>query len=381
MPRPRFLLLLALVILVPLPARAAEPFRYTEGKHGKAELRSINGVPVLMVEGTPDEIGEQTGTLTKDALKRLFGFAPEFLKAHGYEKAWPQLLTLAKSMVPQFPPDHLKEMDALVKASGQDRDLAIAGNTFADIKKIGGCSTLIVEADRSATKAPLFGRNLDYPTMGFLHEYSLVTVCRPKGKHAFASVGFPGFVGVLSGMNDAGLSLATLEVYSAKDRSLKFDPKGVPYALVYRRILEECTTVEEAEKLLRSVKRTTMNNLAICDRNGGAVFEITPKSVVVRRPEKCICPCTNHFRTPELATKKECRRYDALMKCCDLEKLTLADVARHLHAANQGANTLQTMIFEPKSLKLHVALGKGPSSALPMKELELEKLFNKEGKR
>jgi len=113
-------------------------------------------------------------------------------------------------------------------------------------------------------------------------------------------------------MNDAGLALAILEVYTSNDDSLKFDPKGTPYAMCYRRILEECSTVAQAEELLRSMKRTTRNNLAVCDRNGGAVFEVTPKNVVVRPPEGDICNCTNHFRTKELATTTECRGRAAL---------------------------------------------------------------------
>src|SRR5207253_10596101 len=112
----------------------------------------------------------------------------------------------------------------------------------------------------------------------------------------FAAIGFPGSIGVLSGINDAGLALATLEVKSAKDQSAKFDGKGVPYALSYRRILEECTTIDAAVKLLNSIKRTTMNNLAICDKDGGAVIEITTESVVVRRPEKGQWLLTHHLR-------------------------------------------------------------------------------------
>lgn len=368
---PRFLLA-CVVTFLPLVARADQPFRYIEGKFGPAELKYVNDLPVLTVAGTPEEIGEQTAVLTKEPLKRLLHFAPDLLKEFGQEQRLPLLKMVGKSMVPQFPPDHLKEFDALAKHSGLDRDLGIVGNTFADISKAGGCSVLLVNADRSATGQPLFGRNLDYVTGGFLNEYSLVQIVRPKGKHAFVSIGFPGFIGVMSGINVSGLALASLEVYTAKDKSAKFDAKGVPYLLSYRRILEECTTIDEAVKLLESIKRTTMNNLAICDKTGGAIIEITTKTVVVRRPEKGLCPCTNHFRTDALCTDKACRRYDALDKSSGMDKLDRAAVAKLLDAANQGGHTLQTMIFEPAALKLHLAIGKCPTSALPLKELDLK---------
>src|SRR5262249_33542427 len=263
---------------------------------------------------------------------------------------------------PQFPPDHRRELDALVKRAGVDPDLAVFGNTMADILKVAGCSTLIVQPARSASGAPLFGRNLDYPTLGFLHEYTLVTVYRPTDKHAFASVGFPGMIGCLSGMNDAGLAVATLEVYTANDGSPRLDPKGIPYALGFRRILEECTTVAEAEQLLRTMKRTTMNNLAVCERHGGVVFGMTPKDGVVRGPQADLCACTNHFRTPGLATAdKKCPRYTNLLTPAvgagggvqAAARLDLAEVARRLNAAHQGSHTLQTMVFEPATLTLH----------------------------
>jgi predicted choloylglycine hydrolase len=252
-----------------------------------------------------------------------------------------------------------------------------------DLKKLFACSTLIVEPDRSATKGPLFGRNLDFPSFGYLQDYSLVTIYRPKGKHAFASIGFPGVIGCLSGMNDAGLSLAVLEVFAVKNPKEKYDENGTPYGLCYRRILEECTTVDEAERLLNKMKRVTTTNLAICDKHGGAVLEVTPKHVVRRPPQDKLCACTNHFLTAELKPDQQdnlyttIERYQALLKTCQGKpKLDIADVQAGLHAASQDDETLQTMIFEPAALRLHLAFGKLPSSALPLKPLDLAPLFH-----
>lgn len=371
----RFVFAFVSLIAIPLNVTGADaPFRYSEGRDGKAELKYINQLPVLMVAGTPEEIGQQIGTLTRQPLERLLTFPKGYIKSFGYESAWPALVQVSKSMVPQFPSDHLKELDALAKQAGIDREQAIVGNTFADIKKVAGCSTLIVEADRSATGGLLFGRNLDYPTLGFLQDYTLVTVYRPNGKHAFVSIGFPGMIGCLSGMNEKGLALAVLEVNETKDDSPKFDPRGTPYAMCFRRLLEECSTVKEAENSLRSMKRTTRINLAICDPKGGAVFEITPKQVVVRSADSGICPCTNHFRTADLATSTLCKRYSALEKCSTLTKIDLETVGKLLNEASQPT-TLQTMIFELATLKLHLAIGPCPTSVLQPRVLELSPLF------
>jgi predicted choloylglycine hydrolase len=284
------------------------------------------------------------------------------------------------AMLDQFPEDHRKELEAMAKA-GVDREQLIVGNTVFDIKKSFACAALQIGPERSTTGGVLFGRNLDYPSLGYAHEYSLITVYRPTGKHAFVSIGFPGLVGCLSGMNDAGLCLGVLEIYAVKDGVEKFDAAGTPYALCYRRLLEECTTIAEAEKLLRSMKRTTTTCLAISDKKGSAVFEITPKELVVRRPNEGICVCTNHFCTQELKpaeldtrfTTQE--RFRILEKAAEVEKIDIEALHKGLHAVSKKTSTMHTMVFEPAKLRLHIAIGQVPASEGELKVLELGPLF------
>jgi hypothetical protein len=366
-----------LVLFLVAPA-AGETFQYPAATHGKGQLRYLNGLPVLTVEGTAEELGAQIGTL---ALKPARGFpeqVQELIKAWGLEKAYPVLIRTAAFLGPQFPPDHLKELEAAARASGVDRNLLVFVNTLFDMQKLWGCSALMIEPERSLTQGPLFGRNLDFPPFGRVHEYSLVTVYRARGKHAIASIGFPGLHGCASGINDQGLAVAWLDVSSVRDGSPAFDPLGVPLVCCFRRVLEECATVAEAEKLFRTLRRTRSANLAVCDRKNAVVFEITPKNVVVRPATEGICSCTNHFRSELLGADMTCRRFDALEKSRTLAKLGVADVTNYLHAANQGPATMQTMVFEPEALKLHLAFGKGPSSALALRTLDLASLFRKE---
>ena len=123
-----------------------------------------------------------------------------------------------------------------------------------------------------------------------------------------------------------------------------------------------------------------MLNLAVCDRRGGAVLEMTPKSVVLRRGRDGdgICACTNHFRSKELAVWKWSRRYNVLTQAAAMKTIGIDDVARKLDAVNQGQMTMQTMIFEPGPLMLRVSLGPPPSSKQPLRELALKPLFESE---
>jgi hypothetical protein len=272
------------------------------------------------------------------------------------------------------PERYQQEIAAATTQASLDPEILAVGNTLLELRRIG-CSSLIVEGARSVTGGPLFGRNFDFPSFGILDRYGLVTVIRPDGHHAFAAVSFPGLMGVLSGMNDAGLCVATLDVNETADGSSRFDPLGVPLALVFRQILEECTTIAEAETLLKTTHATTQANLAVCDREHGAIFEITPKQVARRDAENSLLPCTNHFRMPGLTVDESCWRYERLQAAGTKQSLSVADIQSALHNANQGGLTLQTMVFEPRELVLHLAIGTPPSSQNKMRRLELRDLL------
>jgi len=379
---PRSPLLRVPAFLVPLvfsalSVRAAEPRVFSEGRFEGGELKYVNDLPVLIVAGTPEEMGRQAAALTADVVKRLAAYPEKLLQRRSTSRErLPQCIAMCKEVAAQLSADHAEELQAAARVLNFDRDLGLLGNLLPDVYRGGfACSSLVVEPQCSATGGMIFGRNLDFYTLDILDKYSLVTVHRPKGKHAFVSIGFPGMFGALSGMNDAGLALAVHEVFLARDGAPIFNPKGEPYTFCFRRILEECATVEDAEKLLRAAPRTTILSLAACNGRSAVVFEMTPKTVAVRRSIDGILACTNHFRTDELAVLKWCPRYQKLIQARKLERLGVADVARKMDEVHMGRLTVQTMVFEPTARKLHLAIGACPSSGLPMKTLDLKPLF------
>jgi isopenicillin-N N-acyltransferase like protein len=234
------------LLVVGLSARAAlaEPNRFIEKQTDGAWLAYVNELPVLSIGGTPEEMGRQLASLVGPATQKLVEYPRQTFARDGGGEAWTKLLAASRALWPNIPANHREEMDALVRLAKVDRDALVAGNVMMDVYRGMGCSSLLVEPSRSATGGPLFGRNLDFFSQGYLHNYTLVTIYRPRDKHAFASVGFAGLFGCLSGMNDAGLALAIHEVLVARDGSRLFNPEGVPYTFAFRRVLEECATVD-----------------------------------------------------------------------------------------------------------------------------------------
>jgi hypothetical protein len=204
-----------------------------------------------------------------------------------------------------------------------------------------------------------------------------VGACRAR--HAFASIGFPGTVGCLSGINDAGLTVAVMEAYQVRLGNRRLNPWGLPFALCFRRLLEEASSIEEAYLALSGMKRIGLNSLVVADRAGVAVFEITPGRVVVRRPRDGVCIGTNHFCTEELRPRLTLNMFNTLDHFTALEQVTrerggfgVTDLHGALHAVCDPDITLQTMVFEPRKLRLHLAIGTVPASAGAMKVVDLE---------
>jgi len=363
---------------LPTAWAADAPRLFKEAVSEGGELKYVHGVPVLFLQGEPEQMGRQQAALVFDAAREHTGVAKRFLGEHGGGLLWPMVVMAARGLLHNAPQRYQRELNAAFARAEYpqaDRDPLIVANGLIELRSFSLCSAFAIEPQRSATGAMLFGRNLDIPSYGSLDRLLLVAVCRPAQRHAFASVTWPGVLGVLSGMNDAGLAIGCLDSGPAKDGSPQLGA-GTPLSFTFRRILEECTSLAEAEKLLRSSRHTTWMNLAACDRQRAAVFEITPKSVAVRRAEEHLLACTNHFRTPELGQPRNCWRYRTLRRYGDrTEPFTWRDVASAMHAVNLDEDTTQSMVFEPKPLRLHLARGRPPVSAGPFVPLDLAELF------
>jgi hypothetical protein len=377
---PRFVPSLLVATFAGLAVAADPKPSFPDGKYGKGELSHVDGVPVLVLHGKPAEIGEQFGVLAVKNAPGLDEMHKNFLHDARLESKATTIKLMARRLKPNFPPDHLAEVEAQAKAAGRELDLLLFADTVYDLSSGMGCSTVVVEKGRSKTGAPLFGRNFDWLPSKGITEHTMLAVFHPEGKRSFAIVTVSPIVGCISGMNDTGLSCTINEIHlkQSKDHSA-FDWDGTPTLLAFRRVLEECGSVAEAEKLVRGMKRTTSACLTICDKDGGCVFEITPKAVVVRPAVHDVCLCTNHLRGDGLSLGEKCWRYDALEPLQHEDaKLGVADVFARLGKVSQGAGTLQSMVFEPAERRLHLKYGPGPATKLEARTFDLGRWLDKE---
>lgn len=360
-------------------------FQYQKTEiNADSKLEIINNIPVLQIKGNPTEIGHATGKLALRQASGILSYPKSLVTFFKLDPLWPILVNLGKRMADGFPEGLKQELNAVQASSGVEKSSLIAGNTMFDLKGMVLCSGLAINSSRSGTGGPLLGRNLDYPPVGDIGQYTLVTVLRQPGLRSFASVGFPGVLGVLSGINDAGLALAIHEVVDVRPPQRKFNPNGWPYAICYRKVLENCTSIDESIQFIRKLPRASATNLLIADKSDVANLEVTPDQVKCLPSVQGTSLCTNHFRHPDHlpddpANPFQSReRLSCLINRCNSEAtMGIKAVQQALHQTNLGQNTLQSMIFETKTLRLHLAWGTPPSSGGPYSSIELAPLLQK----
>ncbi len=256
----------------------------------------------------------------------------------------------------------------------EEREVMLA-NCFLDLVPMVACSTITLPASAAPDGVARFGRNLDFPSFNVADKNSVVLIYHPKDKYAFAAISWPGLVGVLSGMNEHGLALCNMEV----TRSFAL-PRAMPYTLLYRTVLEQCRTVDEAIDLLKQSGRQTPNNLMLMDASGArAVAEITPREVIVRRAdEREALISTNHHRGSGSGDRAgRCERYDYLHEesARDFGKIDQAKLQTMLGHVAQGKLTLQSMIFEPANRVIWLAVGKDAPNTQEFHRLDLKEKF------
>jgi hypothetical protein len=314
-------------------------------------------IPIIELRGDPQQLGKAYGDAVGDTVKLLYdNYLMVWLKGPNLIKA----RVAAAEFETYFLPEHRDELTAMSDSIGINHYDAVLAQCFLDLLPSTGCSTITLPASASPDGIARFGRNLDFPSLNIADKHSVLFIYHPDdGRYQFAAVGWPGMIGVLSGVNEYGLCLSNMEV----DRPARA-PSAMPYTLLYRTILERCRNVDEAIQLLRDTPRQTANNLMLMDADGNrAVVEIQPDSVTVRRGvDTSALISTNHQRGIDADTSGRCWRYDDLHTTSaanfgQINPNVLEQMLSRVVQGDHGDMTLQSMIFEPSTRVIYLATG------------------------
>ncbi|MGN6546611.1 MAG: C45 family autoproteolytic acyltransferase/hydrolase [Aureliella sp.] len=218
-------------------------------EHG--ELRWIDGQRVVLLHGTPEEIGTAHGQLLQEETTRcidsvlyLFGTVQTVASGRWFRE---DLEAAYARLAPHIPERHLVETRAMARSLELDVELVEAINVFPELFH---CSGFALFGKATKDGKLYHGRVLDYMTAIGLQDSATTFIVSVDGYIPFANVGYAGFIGSVSGMNAEKISLGEM----GGEGKGKWD--GVPMATLMRRALEECRSLAEVKQLWQESPRT-----------------------------------------------------------------------------------------------------------------------------
>ena len=319
---------------------------------GRGKLERHDGVRVLYLQGTPEEMGRQHGELlgpqvraVVDRLVYGVGITSSFPKGRWFFDE----IEEARSRASRFVDDRYhREMDALADASGLHRAEIHVANYFPELFH---CSGFALFGDATADGRLYHGRILDYLRGMGLEQNAVVTVLRPDGRNAWVNLGYAGFLGSVTAMNEHGVAIGEMGGTSPGHWD------GMPMAQLVREVMETTETVDEAVELMRETPRTCEYYYVISDgkTNDAVGIRATPDTFETVRPQETHRLLPEHVPDAVLLSAGE--RYDHLVRRVRERYGDIgAESAWELmdRPVALGSN-IQTALFRPETLDFWVA--------------------------
>lgn len=273
----------------------------------------------------------------------------------------------AKQYIPFIPKAYLEEMQGIADGAEVDFLDVLVINTYDDLLNITWCSSMQMPQG-GLSKEFIQARNLDY-------NFPILAKTKVILKYPnYVSVGFPGYIGVLTGMNNTGITLSSHTAYS-REKTIVWPPSG----LLYRSILENGTSLNQIQEILKQAQRTISNNLMIgsSTENSGFVAEFDGSSIDFRSSTQTwgILVSTNHYLTNTLKQKENINTtssvgryqqyFDLIQKKKTLDIGSIQEILSYTGVTenekigwNSIANggTVQSVILLPQSNRLFIAI-------------------------
>lgn len=277
--------------------------------------KNRHGLYEMYVSGAPYERGLIAGALSKNLivdqeiaftdqikkmipspaylkfLKYIIGFMNRDLPSHVNKEYQEEILGISRSASDRF--DWIGTQYSRILNYHAAHDI---GHAMQNLMLVG-CTSFGAWSSKTADSTMILGRNFDFWVGDAFAENKIVEFVKPDSGYNFAYITWGGFIGVVSGMNDQGLTV-----------TINAAPSQIPYgaatpvSLVAREILQYAQNLDQAIAIAHSrtmfVSESFLVGSAI-DRKA-IVIEKTPDTMDVFLPTDNNITCTNHYQSTDL---------------------------------------------------------------------------------
>jgi len=243
--------------------------RRVVAREGNGRLEIVDGTRVLVLKGTPEEMGHQHGVLLKKNVRQLvdhilFGVGVGSSFDQG-KWVFGEIEAAQARLSPFMDERYLREMDSLASAAGLPREEVRLANYFPELFH---CSGFALFGKATVGGRLYHGRILDYLRGMGLEQSAVVMVLQPDRGNAWVNVGYAGFIGSVTAMNEKHVAIGEM---GGKGEG-HWD--GKPMAELVREVMERANTLDEAVEIMRKGPRTCEYYFVISDANSNRAVGI-----------------------------------------------------------------------------------------------------------
>ncbi len=275
--------------------------------------KNKQGLWELYVEGDPLERGLLIGSLTKELMYKqeavFFDKISELVPSEGKQKFLRKFLSwYNRKMHKHITNEYKSEIYGVSQYASTDfnsiappylRSLYLhgahdIGHALQDLALVG-CTSFAAWGNKTEDGKLLIGRNFDFYAGDAFAENKIIAFVNPTTGYKFVSVTWGGMIGVVSGMNDQGL---TVTINAGKSK-IPLVAK-TPISILTREILQYASNIEEAIAIAKKREVFVSESILVGSAKDkkAMLIEVSPKNFGVYEVENTNqLICSNHFQS------------------------------------------------------------------------------------
>lgn len=287
--------------------------------------KNEQGLWELYVSGNPLELGLKTGSLTQELFNEqediFIKKIDELVPSKGYQNLLRKFLAwFNRKMYLNIDEQFKVELFGVSKYASPNYDYVAKpyqrvmyfhgahdiGHALQDLALVG-CSSFAAWGNQTQDGKLLIGRNFDFYAGDDFAKNKIIAFIAPDKGHSFMSVTWGGMIGVVSGMNDQGL---TVTINAGKSQFPLI--AKTPVSLVTREILQYAATIEEAIAIAKKREVFVSESIFVGSAKDkkAAIIEVSPQKFgvyEVQNSNQLIC--ANHFQSAAYQNDKKNQRH------------------------------------------------------------------------
>lgn len=279
--------------------------------------KNKHGLWEVYLEGRPFEIGAANGKLTeeltlqleKSFIEEMKNYVPSESALHYFKYfiGW-----FNRKMPEYIPLEYQEEIYGASLSANDTYDFVgpkyqrvlnyhgahDIGHALQNMGRVG-CTSFATWDGRSADSSMVIGRNFDFYVGDGFSKNKVISFIDPDKGHSFMMIAWAGMSGVVSGMNEKGLTITL----NAAPSEIPTHGK-TPISILAREILQYAENIEEAYAIAQKRKTFVSETLMIgssADNKTALIEKSTEKTALYYTELEDHIICSNHYQSDEFA--------------------------------------------------------------------------------